>query len=264
MSDPFVLSANYSINKKTYHTDRVLASHLLRLQAEGCCEVALNGAKHTLKPGDLLICQPGDSYVLTIGAGLPGGPVRSSDYYLFSSSPWIADWRGDGLPAYVHIGLDEQVLLLWKSLIHEKRKTADADPDILEALLRLLYMAVKRLIAKRGAGSGNRYIPYKMKTYIEQNAARKFTLQEVAESVSLGISRSSQLFKETFNQSVMEYAMEVRLAMAKDRIAYDNTTLEEISHSCGFPTYSYFSRAFHARFGLSPSEFKRNNRTPPQ
>jgi AraC family transcriptional regulator of arabinose operon len=139
---------------------------------------------------------------------------------------------------------------------------ADADASMLDALLRLLYAAVKRLIGRRGAGSVNRYIPYKMKSYVEQNASRKFTLGEVADSVGLGISRSSQLFHETFRQSVMDYALQVRLAMAKDRIAYDNATLEEIAQACGFPTYSYFSRVFRARFGLSPSEFKRSNRTP--
>jgi len=153
MNDPYWLAANYSINKKPYSTNQVLASHLLRLQAEGCCEVALNGVSYALKPGDLLICKPGDSYVLSIGAGPSRKAIRSGDYYLFSHSPWISGWREEGMPAYVQIGLDEQIVLLWKTLIYEKRKMGDADKHIQDSLLRLLYLSVKRLMAKRASGS---------------------------------------------------------------------------------------------------------------
>lgn len=260
MRDTAFFRTNYSINKKPLRTDQILSSYLIRLQAEGYCEVRLNGTFYPLAPGDLLLGRPGDRYQLTIGQETDRS-IRSGDYYLFSLSRWIEEWWREGPPPHVRIGLDEQLLHIWKTLIYEKRKGADADADIQDSLIRLLCLSIRRMLRQGAAvGRGPGYTPYRIKSFVERNATRKFTLQEAAGSAGLGISRASQLFKETFGQSIMDYAVEVRLAMAKDQIAYDNTSLEEVAYACGFATYAYFSRAFRARFGVTPSEFKRLNR----
>jgi AraC family transcriptional regulator of arabinose operon len=259
---PFIV-VGYSVHRKPFFVDKIFQSYLLRLQAEGSCEVTLNGTYHVLNPGDLLLCKPNDHYVLNIGAdqhNVGKKTVRSSDYYLNCDNSWIAGWWDAHTPAKIHVGMDEQLINIWKTLIYEKRKMVDADQEIQEQLIRLLYLSAKRLIKNHMGSKEQVYLPYRIKNYIEKNATRILKLQEIAQFAGLGVTRTSQIFKDTFNQTIMEYVINVRLNMAKEQIVLNVANLEEICYSSGFQTYSYFSRSFHSKFGMSPSEFKQKNK----
>ena len=64
-----------------------------------------------------------------------------------------------------------------------------------------------------------------------------------------------QIFKKVFKQSINDYAIEVRLSMAREKIAAGEMTLEEIAYLCGFSTYPYFNRTFRTRYGITPSAY---------
>jgi AraC family transcriptional regulator of arabinose operon len=235
----------------------------MRLQAEGCCEATVNGISHILNPGDLLLCKPGDTLVYNIRSTHPVSgkkQTHSGDYYLNCYRDWIADWWDENIPSAIHIGLDEQIVNIWKSLIYERKKTISSYKEIQEQLIRLLYMAAKRLIKQRLAGGEPLYLPYRIKNYIDLNSVRNLNLQKIAKFAGLGITRTSQIFKQTFGQTITEYIINQRLDMAREQIVYDAVSLEEICYSCGFQTYSHFSRAFRNKFGMSPREFKRENK----
>jgi AraC family transcriptional regulator, arabinose operon regulatory protein len=81
-------------------------------------------------------------------------------------------------------------------------------------------------------------------------------LEQVAMHVGLSVSRAVHLFKSVFDQSMMQHTIEVRLALARERILYSSFTLEQIAESCGYASYSYFHRMFRARFGISPKAYR--------
>ncbi|MNP65007.1 HTH-type transcriptional activator Btr [compost metagenome] len=99
-----------------------------------------------------------------------------------------------------------------------------------------------------------------MKSYIEAHSGQPLTLRQVAAHGGLGISRASELFKEAYGCAVMDYAILMRLNNAREHILYDNITLEEAAYACGFTSYTHFSRMFRKRYGLSPSEYRQQNR----
>jgi AraC family transcriptional regulator of arabinose operon len=70
------------------------------------------------------------------------------------------------------------------------------------------------------------------------------------------------LFKETFGTTIMQYTMDVRLNMAKERIVFSPLSLEDVAETSGFANYTYFHRVFRSRFGQSPKQFRMNSRTP--
>ena len=59
-----------------------------------------------------------------------------------------------------------------------------------------------------------------MKNYIEENASSMFKLEDVAAHVGISVSRAVHLFKEAFGTTIMQYTMDVRLSMAKERIVF--------------------------------------------
>jgi AraC family transcriptional regulator of arabinose operon len=64
------------------------------------------------------------------------------------------------------------------------------------------------------------------------------------------------LFKETFDTSIMQYTLDIRLNMARERIIFSPMSLEQAAESSGFANYTYFHRVFRSRFGMSPKEFR--------
>lgn len=259
-----ILVAGFSRHTRSFHTKGTvtLNTYLIRLQTEGFCQATVNGITYDIRPGDLLLCRPEDKYELRIPIN-EKNPIPSADYYLTieAGATWIEQWCED----YVHtvifniIDIDEMLISIWKHLVYENRRVKDADQNILDFMSRGMLLHLKRLIAS-GENDGNAYersVSNQIKLFVETHATESIQLKDAAAFVGLSISRASQLFKETFNQSIMDYAIEVRLAIARERILFSGTTLQEVAYQCGFANYTHFNRLFRSRFNMSPSEYKR-------
>ncbi|MDF2723949.1 MAG: AraC family transcriptional regulator [Paenibacillus sp.] len=257
-----IYSCGRAVHTKPYRSSgSVMQHYLLRLQAESSSIATLNGTSHHMASRDLVICRPGDHYRLYIGPEDtldPHAPMLSVDYYVRCSGAWIDQWLRPGDPSVLHVGTDERIVGLFHSLVQERRNVMEPDLDILDHWMRLLLLHLRRLIDRRvvTASDPSAYIPYKMKAFIEKNATEPLTLEAIAASVGLGKSRASELFRRTFGQSVVDYAIEVRLSVARERMAVEGLSLEEVAYSCGFHTYSHFSRTFSARYGMSPRAYR--------
>ncbi len=243
-----------------------LTSYLFRLQTEGQAQAIVNGRLTEIRPGDLLLYAPGDPYELVIereDLDTPAKEPISGDYYVSCQGPWLDWWwRSRSRPTKVNIPLDDRLIVIWKQIATEQFRTDQYVVGISSQLLKALCLMVDRILS--GLNSHRvplqGFIAYRMRNYIEENASRQFSLEEVAKYVGLSVSRAVHLFKESFGLSIMQYALEVRLKMASHRIAFDNATLEDIAEGCGFGSYSYFHRVFRARFGKSPKEYRFENR----
>ena len=245
-----------------------LKHYLVRIQLEGSAHVWLEDRFEAFKPGDMLLLAPGQYYDLQIGYRNPGTldplpKVHSLDYYFIINGPWIASWWNKReRPGKAVLGIDDRLLSLWRDIMQEQRLFGSNNMnDIVRHLTFAFYHMLDRTLTERSHPSfqnmkRSTQLAHQMKHYIEMNATEAFTLNEVAEAVQLSVSRASHIFKETFHQSVMDYAIHVRLTMACERILHGYMPLEQIAEMCGFQSYSYFHRTFKNRLGLSPRQFR--------
>jgi len=259
--------AGYSMHHKPYYSnDRGGTSHyLLRLQIEGSC-YAWQGDGYTLvEPGDLLLYKQGDPYELIIGYKSPSmtEPLvkhQTADYHMIITGEWIDHWwELHKRPGIVNIGLDERVLSIWRQLVHEKRKLDNQVEEIVIHLAKALLYMIDRSIQERhtlSAKSRQVGMASRMKNFIEQHATEAFTITDVAKYVDLSVSRAVHLFKETYDQTIIDYTIMVRLSIACERIEHSTLKLEQIAELSGFQSYSYFHRTFRSRLGLSPQQYR--------
>lgn len=265
-----VHTCNYAKHYKPYdlRQKNELNYYLIRLQTEGSAHAWIDNRYEPVQTGDLLLFGLGDIYELKIGYSnvytndeLP--KINSMDYYLMLTGSWIDSWwKQKNRPHKVRIRLDDRLITLWRQIMQEKRRIHDQSEEIVHHLTIAFLHMLDRLIEEYDeAHAKSKYAPIcnHMKYFIEQHAAESFTLQQVADDASLSVSRAGHLFKEMFGQTIMDYAIEVRLSMACERIEYSKMTLEQIAELCGFQSYTYFHRTFRTRLGLSPSEYRERN-----
>lgn len=82
------------------------------------------------------------------------------------------------------------------------------------------------------------------------------TLSEMAGWVNLSPYHFARLFRATFGCAPYQYVQEQRLIRARDLMRQSTTKITAIALACGFNDASQFSKAFRARFGVTPSEYR--------
>ncbi|MGG1876790.1 AraC family transcriptional regulator [Paenibacillus cisolokensis] len=263
-----VVAADFSFHRKPFEMTLPdgFDSYLMRLQTNGRCRAVIDGELVHIEPGDLLICHPGQPYELKIDDELNAHgelTIESGDYHIFIKGDWVdAWWNAVKRPAKIRMPLEERYLSHFRSLVLEQRRITNPYPQIADYTVRILCLEVDRLLSEQPSTTPKTYLAYRMKNYIEENASSMFKLEDVAGHVGISVSRAVHLFKEAFGTTIMQYTMEVRLNMAKERIVFSPLSLEDVAETSGFASYTYFHRVFRSRFGVSPKQYRMASRTP--
>ncbi len=255
------LACSYSYHSQPFYQDvpNGLTTYLFRLQTEGSCYALIEGSMQRIEAGDLIVFKPGEPYRLDIGAHINAGveEVASADYHLFCLGDWIDQWwlkrsRGQKF----RIDLDDKAVALWRMLTLEKRKLEGEHRDLCEYLLKALLISLDQASSTGSPYEGKSYIASRMMRFVEKHATTPFTLEALASEVGLSVSRAVHLFKECYDKTIIQHTLDIRLAIAEERLKYSEMSLEQVAETSGFGSYSYFFRIFKRKFGMSPSLYK--------
>lgn len=96
----------------------------------------------------------------------------------------------------------------------------------------------------------------KAKGYIEAHYPKGITLEHVAVSVNLSPNYFSNVFKEEFGETFIEFLTKTRMEKAKELIEENVFSLKEISYMVGYKDPNYFSRVFKRYYHSSPRHFQ--------
>lgn len=105
----------------------------------------------------------------------------------------------------------------------------------------------------------------KLENWMETNRAYvnpQINLKEVAAALSTNTRYLSDAIRHATNQTFNDYINSLRLEHARRLILSDKfsqMTIEGIATEAGFSTRSNFYRLFRSKFGLTPSELKKQN-----
>ena len=96
--------------------------------------------------------------------------------------------------------------------------------------------------------------------HIHERADKSLKVGEIADS--FGVSRRwlSLLFATRLGRTPHEEIIRARFARVERLLVETDLTLAEIAHQCGFRHAEYMSVAFHRRYGVPPSQWRREHR----
>ena len=128
--------------------------------------------------------------------------------------------------------------------------------ELLSRLLTLLMEASWSPINTKKAAS-ERHVLRSVKDYLDENFAKKITLNELAERFFINKFYLARIFKEQYGYPVINYVLVLRIARAKQLLRFSDLTMEKIGEACGMQDANYFSRVFNKVEGTSPSEYRK-------
>ena len=116
-------------------------------------------------------------------------------------------------------------------------------------------------ICKRRRESKNTELNTPIKTaldYIGLHYKEAVTLEELADISGLSPNYFSSMFKEQVGETYIDYLTELRLMQAKELLLTTHRTVKEIANEIGYLDDKYFRKLFKNRFGVIPSQFRKN------
>ncbi len=96
-----------------------------------------------------------------------------------------------------------------------------------------------------------------MLVFLHSNFAEKLTLEQVAASAGISEREALRCFRQSMDQSPMEYLAAYRLDRAKQLLAKTQLSITDIAYQCGFSDGAYFGKIFKKAQGITPRAYRR-------
>lgn len=238
---------------------------LVSIQAAGTGTVLQDGRAARLSPGDFALYDSTRPYQLVFGADfqqyvlmLPGPLLRAQlGGAQRLTAQTVAGQKGAG---HLMIGM---IRSLWASLDELEPASAAAVAESVEHIL----LAGLRTLPVAGAPAGVSHLTAYHREQIKDCIRRRLRdpqlgVDEIARETRLSVSSLHRVFSGE-GESLSDYLWRQRLEAVRRELldpASQGRRVSEIAYAWGFNDAAHFSRAFKARFGCSPTEFRERYR----
>lgn len=133
-------------------------------------------------------------------------------------------------------------------------------------LIGHLYLFIDSLIrscASDQTGKGSSLRNFYLKeafTFIEQNFQNNISVEDIAACCGLNRSYFGKIFHESTGKSPQEFLISYRMTKAAELLKLTELSVADIGNAVGYPNQLHFSRAFKSVYGISPRQWRNENR----
>ena len=109
-------------------------------------------------------------------------------------------------------------------------------------------------------GKLSRFYAQEALSFIEQNYALPITVEDMANRCNLDRSYFGKVFKDMIGQSPQDFLIRYRMSKATSLLTSTSLSIGDISVQVGYPNQLHFSRAFRNIYGMSPRQYRQQNK----
>lgn len=241
---------------------------------QGSGSIVLEGQRRPMKPGVLVLFQPGTEYIIQPSPSLllavldydytqtysdttdflvpcPAArflPEQAHDRILFSDFPGLNQPLYTENGAFLEAAFQNLITEFQQSRLFFHGKVSTMFKDILFDLARAMQSGGEF------GGTVSRVLDY-----IEQNLSRPLTNKEIGEALNYNPNYLNRLILQHTGMSLHQYLLRRRLTLAATLIHSTELPIGEIAMMLGFHSPSHFSNYFKQTTGTSPAQYRKNS-----
>ena len=97
-------------------------------------------------------------------------------------------------------------------------------------------------------------------SFIEQNFQNDISVEDISSSCGLNRSYFGKIFHDTIGRSPQEFLISYRMTKATELLKITSLSIADIGNAVGYPNQLHFSRAFKNVYGMSPRNWRNENK----
>ena len=224
------------------------------VSGEGYIEI--NGKKYKLHENDAYIIHPGDR----------------CEYYSDQKNPYRKYWIN--FTSQIHI---QQFLAIYKinervirdidlskffEEIFELESISNLNENICLFASRIIYNIFHEIaIHKKLKIDAEHFdLAVKVRNELRDHIQIPITINEIASKYYRSKNEIISQFKKKYNMTPYAYLMELRILFAKQLLANGNDKIADIANRLCFSSEFHFSNCFKSKVGISPREYRKENK----
>ena len=151
-----------------------------------------------------------------------------------------------------------------RNILREMEQKQPGYEDICQAFMEILIIRLMRstglsVPAEPQNSVGNHQCAA-VRRYIDHHFKESLTLDQLADEAHMNKYYLSHAFKQEYGISPINYMISRRLEESKYLLAETDLSMSQIAQLLGFSSLSYFSQVFRKTQGLSPMEYRQDNK----
>ncbi|RKY13438.1 MAG: hypothetical protein DRP52_02775 [Planctomycetota bacterium] len=155
-------------------------------------------------------------------------------------------------------GVDINILLNKNLGYINKVLTIDTQEDICVWISHALDEFIESVYTSQDARKMQQLKP--ALEFMQYNYEHPLTLPDIAKAVHLSVSRLAHLFREQMGVTIVDYLTNIRINHAKRMLLTTDNNCTRICYEVGYNNQSYFTRVFKQTTGLTPRQFRNQNK----
>ena len=239
----------------------------LTVVTDGEGEVIIGDSSTAVSRGDIHLSFPGDFHEIRTDCA---NPLKYDFLAFYPNSTSLLEplerIMQRGLRDRHRIIRDERIQQLIENAIAEVSRPSSFSDNIIEAALRqIVFYLIRGFEADTQAPqrtvSAQADLCYQIMHYIDTHIYTVSNLSGLSDTLNYNYSYLSDLFKKVTGDTIQNYYQDRRLRAAKLLLCEKQLGPGEIAQALGYSSIYTFSRAFKDKFGISPTEYRRQNST---
>ena len=130
-------------------------------------------------------------------------------------------------------------------------------PEVVHSTTNILRYATLQLLTSKTISLSDHTLINQINEYLLSNLHSPLSVSLICEEFGISKNRLYSLWKKSFDVTVGEYILNLRLEKAKNLLTNTDAKVHDICATIGISDYNYFSKLFKKHYGLSCREYKK-------
>ncbi|MBR2650363.1 MAG: PocR ligand-binding domain-containing protein [Clostridia bacterium] len=133
-------------------------------------------------------------------------------------------------------------------------------PEMVSSYVNIMTICARYLTLSNAVTGAKPTVSELVMQYICENYTEHITVKDICDAVGYSKSTVLSQFKRDYLITVNAYLNNMRLEQAKKMLENNNVSVNEVALMCGFSDQSYFSKVFSGKYGITPTDYRKDEK----